>query len=94
MRNSKTIHKSKDNNFIIEWYISVSTNEYSKKYLQWAREYSKEIQKIEKTIDCLKEIDRCRYNSKRHEYYRIMADLLEIQEILIDRAFQIDTKYP
>ena len=94
MRNSKTIHKCKDNNFMIDWYISVSTNEYSKKYLQWAREYSKEIQKIEKTIDCLKENDRCRYNSKRHEYYRIMADLLEIQEILIDRAFQIESKFP
>ena len=94
MRNSKTIHKFKDNNYIIDWYISVSTNEYSKKYLQWAQEYSAEIAKIEKTIDYLRDNDRCRYNSKRHEYYRIMSDLLEIQELLIDRAFQIDTKYP
>lgn len=94
MRNSKTIHKFKDNNYIIDWYISVSTNEYSKKYLKWAKEYSKEIEQIEKTIDYLKDTDRCRYNSKRHEYYRIMADLLEIQELLIDRAFQIESKFP
>ena len=94
MRNSKTIHKSKDNNFIIDWYISVSTNEYSKKYLKWAKEYSSEIETIEKTIDYLRDNDRCRYNNKKREYYRIMADLLEIQEILIDRAFQIDRKYP
>ena len=94
MRNSKTIHKTKDNNLMIDWYISVSTDEYSKNYLKWAKEYSKEIEKIEKAIDYLRDNDRCRYNSKRHEYYIIMAALLEIQELLIDRAFQIDTKYP
>lgn len=72
--------------------MSLFENEYAKKYLQWANEYTTDILQIEKTVDSLRETKHKRYETKKHEYRRILNDLVKIQEFLINRALQIETK--
>lgn len=92
MYNCKSTCKGKTNQFKINLYMSLFENEYAKKYLQWANEYSTDILQIEKTVDNLNETKRNRDVLKLHEYRRILNDLVEIQEFLINRALQIETK--
>ena len=92
MYNCKSISKGKTNQLKINLYLSLFENEYAKKYLQWANEYSTDILQIEKTVDNLPDTKRNRYVTKSHEYRRILNDLVEIQEFLINRALQIETK--
>lgn len=92
MYNCKSIFKGKTNQLKINLYLSLFENEYAKKYLQWANEYSTDILQIEKTVDTLRETKHKRYETKKQEYYRILNDLVEIQEFLINRALQIETK--
>jgi hypothetical protein len=92
MYNCKSTCKGKTNQLKINLYLSLFENEYAKKYLQWANEYSTDILQIEKTVDNLNETKRNRYVPKLHEYRRILNDLVEIQEFLIIRALQIETK--
>ena len=92
MRNCKTTSKGKTNQLKINLYLSLFENEYAKKYLQWASEYSADILQIEKTVDNLREAKQNRYVTKSNEYCRILRDLVEIQEFLINRALQIETK--
>lgn len=92
MYNCKSTCKGKTNQLKINLYLSLFENEYAKKYLQWANEYSEDILQIEKTVDNLRETNYNRYVIKVHEYRRILADLVKIQEFLINRALQIETK--
>jgi hypothetical protein len=92
MYNCKSIFKGKTNQLKINLYLSLFENEYAKKYLQWANEYSTDILQIEKTVDTLRETNYERYKTKKQQYYRILNDLVEIQEFLITRALQIETK--
>ena len=92
MYNCKSTCKGKTNQLKINLYLSLFENEYAKKYLQWANEYTADILQIEKTVDNLLETKHNRYVTKSHEYRRILNDLVEIQEFLINRALQIETK--
>lgn len=92
MYNCKSTCKGKTNQLKINLYMSLFENEYAKKYLQWANEYTTDILQIEKTVDNLREINSNKYVTKVHEYRRILNDLVKIQEILINRALQIETK--
>lgn len=92
MYNCKSTCKGKTNQLKINLYLSLFENEFAKKYLQWADEYSADILQIEKTVDNLRETNRNRYVTKVHEYRRILNDLVKIQEFLINRALQIETK--
>lgn len=92
MYNCKSTCKGKTNQLKINLYMSLFENEYAKKYLQWANEYTTDILQIEKTVDNLREINSNKYVTKVHEYYRILNDLVEIQEVLINRALQIEIK--
>ena len=92
MYNCKSISKGKTNQLKINLYLSLFEKKKKKKYLQWANEYSTDILQIEKTVDNLQETKRNRYVTKSHEYRRILNDLVEIQEFLINRALQIETK--
>lgn len=92
MYNCKSISKGKTNKLKINLYLSLFENEYARKYLQWAGEYSTDILQIEKTVDTLRETNHKRYKTKKQQYYRILNDLVEIQEFLINRALQIETK--
>ena len=92
MYNCKSISKGKTNQLKINLFLLLFENEYAKKYLHWANEYSSDILQVEKTIDSLRETKHKRYEIKKQEYYRILNDLVEIQEFLINRALQIETK--
>lgn len=92
MYNCKSTCKGKTNQLKINLYMSLFENEYAKKYLQWANEYTTDILQIEKTVDNLREINSNKYVTKVHEYRRILNDLVKIQEFLINRALQIETK--
>lgn len=92
MYNCNSTCKGKTNQLKINLYMSLFENEYAKKYLQWANEYTTDILQIEKTVDNLREINSNKYVTKVHEYRRILNDLVKIQEFLINRALQIETK--
>lgn len=92
MYNCKSTREGKTNQLKINLYMSLFENEYAKKYLHWANEYTADILQIEKTVDNLLETNHNRYVTKSHEYRRILNDLVEIQEFLINRALQIETK--
>lgn len=92
MCNCKSISRGKTNQLKIDVYLYMFENECARKYLHWADEYSYDILHIEKTIDEMRITKRNRYVTKLHEYHRILTDLVEIQEFLINRALQIETK--
>ena len=92
MRNCKTISKRNTNQLKINTYLYMFENECARKYLYWADEYSFSILNIEKTIDNLHITKSNRYEIKAREYRSILTDLVNIQEFLINRALQIETK--